>query len=111
MNDRPSGATATPSSSVGPKVICSGFPLGNRCRHKCQLPKGWVGSVFAPPSAEALKYIHFPSGDQPAAVQKPGGPTRLPSDVPSKGKSRQGCQVAVRSISTISADLRSGDAE
>ena len=27
----PPGSTAMPSSSVGPKVICSGFPSGKRC--------------------------------------------------------------------------------
>jgi hypothetical protein len=30
--ERPSGANAIPSSSVGPELICSGCPSGKRCR-------------------------------------------------------------------------------
>ena len=32
MSDLPSGASATPSCEVGPKVNCSGCPSGKRCR-------------------------------------------------------------------------------
>src|SRR6185369_3089652 len=53
--ERPSFSTATPSASMGPVVIGSGSPPENRWRHK---------RLF--PSTAAVRYIHAPSGDQPA---------------------------------------------
>src|SRR5580698_5253349 len=97
ISERPSGATATPSSSSGPDVICSGCPSGKRCRHKCCRP-----SMVAP------KYIQRPSGDQPADVQAPAGPTRLPRDPPAMGTKRHGSQSG--SISTTSTHWRSCEA-
>jgi hypothetical protein len=90
MSDFPSGATATPSSSAGAKVICSGFPSGapcpppfpHCCRHRCVLP-----------STLTLRYIHRPSGDHAAAVQAPTGPTWTPAELPSIGATRQRCQA------------------
>ena len=75
--DRPSGAMARPTSSVGPNVICSGLPSGNRCRHRCETPL-----------TKTLKYIQVPSGDHAAAMQAPGGPTCVPGERPSNGVSR-----------------------
>src|SRR5258708_33343558 len=89
IRERPSGATATPSSSVGPNVICSGSPEGQRCRHMWKLPP-----------AATLKYIQRPSGDHPPAVHLPGGPTWRPSELPSNGTTRHGIQVPLWSIST-----------
>src|SRR5205807_2863118 len=53
----PSGVTAVPSSSVGPKVICSAEPSGKACLQR------WY-----PPLALEEKYIQRPSGDQAAVV-------------------------------------------
>lgn len=98
MKERPSGAIAMPSSSVGPDVICSGSPFGNRCRQ-----------MWKRPPALELMYIHFPSGDHAANVHPaPGGPTRRPCELPSMGTTRHGTHGAA-SISTTSAHLPSGD--
>ena len=79
-NERPSGANSIPSSSVTPKVTCSGVPSGKRCRQ-----------MWYPPPVLAEKYIHFPSGDQAASVHCAGaGPTGFPGELPSKGINRQG---------------------
>src|SRR6476469_4882184 len=100
MTERPSGSTAIPSASTGPDVICSGFPFGNRWRHR------WLC-----PSTDAVKYIHRPSGDQPADRHGPGGPMGAAWKRPSSEISRQGDQPAVSFISTTRADLRSGEGE
>src|SRR5262245_49850661 len=99
MKERPSGAMASPSSSVGPEVICSGSPSGNRCRH-----------VWKAPLKLELKDSHFPSGDQAAKVQAPpAGPTWCPTELPSSGATRQ-CTIPPRSfISTNSIHLPSGE--
>src|SRR5262245_36092311 len=89
---------AMPSSSLGPEVICSGWPSGKRCLQ-----------VWKVPPALELKYIHLPSGGQAAKVQPAsGGPTCRPAELPSKGTSLQGSHAA-RSISTTSAHLPSGE--
>jgi hypothetical protein len=88
---------AMPSSSVGPEVICSGFPVG-----KC-----WRQMWNAPPELE-LKYIHFPFGDHAAKVQAPsGGPTCRPGEFASSGTRRHGIQGP--SISTTSTHLPFGE--
>src|SRR5690349_14223922 len=98
-NERPSGAMAIPSSSVGPEVICSGCPSGKRCRQ-----------VWNAPLELELKYIHLPSGDQAAKWHEPSsGPIGLAGDLPSKGTRRQGPKPPPASISTTSTDLRSGE--
>src|SRR6185436_13842197 len=98
MKERPSGAMAIPSSSVGPDVICFGWPSGNR----------WLQVWEYPPALE-LRYIHFPSGDHAAKLQPaPGGPTWRPGELPSMGTSRQGIHGPF-SISTTSAHLPSGE--
>src|SRR5882757_8771449 len=99
MMERPSCSTAIPSDSIGPDVINSGPPSGKRWRHK------WLC-----PSIEAVKYIHVPSGDQPADRHGPWGPIGLGSKRPSMEISRQGAQPAFSSISTTNADLWSGEA-
>src|SRR5437764_1465406 len=96
ISERPSGATAKPSSSAGPNVSCSGLPSGNACRQR------WLA-----PLTSAPKYIQFPSGDQPAEVQSPVGPTCLPGEPPPRGTIRQGNQPG--SISTTRAHFRSGE--
>src|SRR5947209_5023328 len=97
----PSGSTATPSASIGPDVIASGFPFGKRWRHKRLCP-----------SNEAVKYIHNPSGDQPVDLHGPPcGPMGLATKLPSSDISRQGAQSPFPSISTTNADLWSGEAE
>src|SRR6185295_15551871 len=74
-SERPSGATAIPSSAVGPAVICSGLPSGKRWRQ-----------MWPAPTAFDVKYIQFPSGDHAANVQAPpGGPTLCPEELPSAG--------------------------
>src|SRR5258708_14686176 len=89
----------TPSSSVRPKVSCSGSPSGKRCRQR------WNSSLTF-----AVKYIHLPSDDQPAAVHCPfAGPTVRPVEDASKGIRRHGSHGAVVSISTISSHLRLGE--
>src|SRR5438270_7028659 len=98
--ERPSCSTATPSASIGPGVISSGSPPAKRWRHK------WLC-----PSTKAVKYIHDPSGDQPADLQGPWGPIGLAPKRPSREISLQGAQPRFSSISTIKADLRSGEAE
>src|SRR5215831_15347935 len=95
----PSCSTATPSASIGPDVIGSGFPSGKRCRHKRLVP-----------SAEAVKYICVPSGDQPAELHEPCGPIDFVPERPSREISRHGPQFPFSSISTTNADLRSGEA-
>src|SRR5262249_39317910 len=98
MNVLPSGSKAIPSSSVGPDVTCSTFPLGNGCRQM------WN----APPEFE-VRYIHLPSGDQAAFVQTPSsGPIGTPAELPSKGSRRQRFQ-RLPVISTPITHLRSGD--
>src|SRR5580704_2891814 len=99
MTERPSGSTASPSSPAGPKVICSGCPLGKRWRHR------WLC-----PSTHAMKYIHLPSGDQPAEVHAPSGPMDLGWELPSSEMSRHMPHSPCPFISTIKADLRSGEA-
>ena len=79
--ERPSGSTATPSASTVPDVICSGFASGKRWRHR------WLC-----PSTEAVKYIHDPSGDQPADLHGPFGPIGLTSKRPSSEISRHGAK-------------------
>src|SRR5215467_11480426 len=98
MKDRPSAATAMPSSSAGPDVICSGTPSGKRCRQ-----------VWNAPPALELKYIHFPSGDQAAKVHgAPCGPTSFPWELAFMGTTRQGCQgPPFRSV--INAQFPSGE--
>src|SRR5450432_3643426 len=100
MMERPSGSTATPSASIGPDVIGSGSTCGKRWRHK------WLC-----PSTAAVKYIHEPSGDQPADLHGPWGPMGLASKRPSSEIIRQGLQPEFSSISATNADLRSGEAE
>src|SRR6516162_8769880 len=96
----PSGATAMPSSSVGPNVICSGTPFGNRWRQ-----------MWNPSPASALKYIHRPSGAQPAYVQRPlVGPATSPPEFPSNGTTRHDRQPA-SSISETSTHLPFGDSQ
>src|SRR5688572_29642365 len=99
MSDAPSGATATPCSSVaGPEVNASGVPFGKRWRHKWEVT----------PSKTA-KYIHFPSGDQAADRHDPGGPIgRAPASA-SNGTRRHGSHPPVLFISTTRIDLRSGE--
>src|SRR5262249_14885297 len=98
-NERPSGAMAIPSSSVGPEVICSGCPSGKRCRQ-----------VWKTPPALELKYIHCPSSDHAANVHHaPGGPTGFAGELPSKGARRQGPKPPRSFISTTRTDLPSGD--
>ena len=97
--DRPSGDSATPSSSSGPKVICSGAPSGNLWRHRCELPP-----------TMAAKYIHRPSGDHAAETHVPCGPTRRPAELPSNGTNRHGWLKAwTPVISTTSTHRRSGE--
>src|ERR1700691_5699631 len=98
--ERPSRVMAMPASWAGPEVICSGLPAGKGWRHR------WLE-----PLRDALKYIHFPSGDQVAEVHGPGGPTCEPNELPSKGTNRQRCQAPVGPISTTKTQLRSGEAE
>lgn len=99
-NERPSGAKLIPSSCVTPKVTCSGVPSGNRCRQ-----------MWTPPAVLAVKYIHFPSGDQAASVHcADAGPTGLPESLPSMGTSRHGSQDRA-SISTTSTCVRSGESD
>src|SRR5215831_11231273 len=97
MSD-PSGITATPVSSVGPNVICSGVPPVNRWRQRCEIP-----------CTNTLKYIQAPSWDHAADVHTPGGPTCRPAELPSNGTRRHGLNPPL-SISTISTHLRSGEA-
>src|SRR5580658_1619017 len=99
ITDRPSLSTATPSSSVGPKVICSGCPSVDRWRHR------WLR-----PSTAAVKYIQEPSGDQPADVHAPLGPTGLASPLPASEMRLHGAHPPSSSISTTKADLWSGEA-
>ena len=61
-------------------------------------------------SAVTLKYIHAPSGDQPAEVHAPCGPMDLAAARPTREISRQGRQSFASFISTTRADWRSGDA-
>src|SRR5690349_11353799 len=90
ISERPSGAIAIPSCSVGPKVNCSAAPPFVRCRHM------WY--PVAP--AFEFRYIHSPSGDQAAYVHEPfGGPTCFPGELPSKGTTRHGSHPSL-SIST-----------
>src|SRR5579862_7274550 len=99
MNDRPSGAIAIPSSSVGPDVTCSGLPSGNR----------WRQTWNVPPSDE-LRYIHFPSIDHAADRQAArAGPTARPGEVPSIGTRRQGRNTPTESISTSKTHFPSGE--
>src|SRR5882672_10756608 len=100
MMERPSCSTATPSASIGPDVISSASPPTKRWRHK------WLC-----PSTEAVKYIHDPSGDQPADLHGPCGPTGLAPKWPSREISRQGAQSPFSFISITKADLWSGEAE
>src|SRR5262249_40097511 len=97
IRDRPSGAIAMPSSSVGPDVNCSGGPSGKHCRHKCRRP-----------STRTAKYIQVPSGDHAAAEHRPGGPACLPAELPFRGTKRHGLKT--RSDSTIKTHWRSGEA-
>src|SRR3954463_16393962 len=90
----PSGSTATPSASTGPDVICSGFPSEYRWRHK------WLW-----PSTNAVKYMHEPSGDQPADLHGPSGPMAFASKPPSSEIRRQRVQRPISFISITSADL------
>src|SRR5712671_5663842 len=91
MNDRPSGATAIPSSSVGPDVICS-------------------EAASVAPSAFDVPYIHAPSGAHAAKRQAAsGGPTWRPRDVPLMGTSRHGIHSPLSVISAMSAHLPSAD--
>src|SRR5438132_440779 len=70
MRYLPSGVSAVPSCSVGPKVICSGVPFGYRWRH-----------TWKAPLAFDEKYIHRPSLDQVAVVHWPSnGPMGRPGD-------------------------------
>ena len=99
MNERPSAAMASPSSSVGPEVICSGRPSGKRCR------QAWK----APPESE-VKYIHSPSGDHAAKEHWPvGGPTCCPAELPSSGARRHRTRAPRSFISTRSIHLPSGE--
>src|SRR5262245_11646353 len=99
INERPSGAMAMPSSSVGPEVICSGRPSEKRCRQM------WN----APPALE-FRYIHFPSGDHAAKVHPAlGGPTCSPAVLPSIGTSLQGSHTMPGPCSTTRAHLPSGE--
>src|SRR5580704_656434 len=90
--ERPSPSTAMPSSSVGPDVICSGWPLGKRWRHR------WLCASVA-----AVKYIQEPSGDQPADRQAPSGPIGRGGDLASIEMSRHGAQPPLSFISTTKA--------
>src|SRR5579884_3322284 len=99
MNELPSGDMAIPSSSVGPEVICSGSPSGNRCLQ-----------VWKEPPSFELKYIHFPSSDHAAKWHDAfGGPTGFAGELPSKAISRQGPKPPLSFISTTRIDLRSGE--
>ena len=100
MSERPSAATASPSSSVvPPAVTCSGSPSGKRCRH-----------TWNPSPVSAVKYIHRPSGAHAALVQRPGaGPTRRPDEPPAHGISRHGVNTPPSSISTMSTHCPSGE--
>src|SRR5579884_2424168 len=99
MMERPSCSTATPSASAGPDVSCSGLPSGKCCRHK------WLC-----PSTAAVKYIHDPSGDQPADLHGPSGPIGRASKRPTREINRHGVHAPASFISTTRADLRSGEA-
>src|SRR5271169_279708 len=99
MMEWPSCSTAIPSASIGPDVIRSGSPSGKRWRHR------WLC-----PSAEAVRYIHDPSGDQPTDVHGPWGPIGLAAKRLSREISRQSAQPPLSSISTTNADLWSGEA-
>ena len=95
--DRPSGAKEIPSSSLAFDVTCSGTPLGKRCRQ-----------MWYPFPVLAEKYIQAPSGVHAAEVHWLGaGPTCLPSELLSKGTTRQGRQPP--SISTTRTFLPSGE--
>src|SRR5664279_667356 len=97
-SERPSGETAIPSSSVGPKVNCSGTPPG-----KC-----WR-QIWYPSPASALKYIILPSGLHAAYVQRAVfGPAVSPPLLPSKGSTRHGRHPTL-SISETRVHLPSGD--
>src|SRR5262245_36547436 len=103
MNDRPSGAMARPSSSVGPEVICSGRSSVSRTE------KRWRHAWNALPALE-LKYIHTPSGDQPANQHAAsGGPTWRPGELASIGTRRHGVQAPRSFISATSAQRPSGE--
>ena len=92
--DRPS-ATAIFLHELN--VICSGAP------------DGYFGARGGGPPTSAPKYIHRPSGDHPAALQCPSGPTGCPIELASKGTTRHDWNVPVRSISTMRTADRSAD--
>src|SRR5271165_3724545 len=95
----PSGETAMPSSSVGPKVSCSGSPPG-----KC-----WR-QIWNPLPTSALKYIVLPSGLHPAYVQGAVfGPAVSPLLLPSKGTTRHGRHPPLPISDEIRTHLPSGD--
>src|SRR6516164_6317428 len=90
---------AIPSSSVGPFVICSGSPFGNRSLQIWNLPPLLV-----------LMYIHFPSGDHvPVVHWASAGPTSRPWSFPSNGTNRHGVIFPCEFICTTNTHFPSGD--